>query len=261
MILDTLAEKARLRVAAAKASAPPEKVREQALALPAGGFAFEKALRGEKGMRFICEVKKASPSKGLIAPDFPYTDIAREYEAAGAAAVSVLTEPEYFLGSDVYLREIKAAVNIPVLRKDFTVDDYQIYEAKLLGADAVLLICALLDEATLRRFLGTCDQLGLSALVETHSAAEMEMAARVGARIVGVNSRDLRTFRVDLETCAALCPQAPAGAVVVAESGIQTADDVARMRAAGAGAALIGETLMRSPDKKAMLAELRGDGQ
>lgn len=258
MILDTLAEKARRRVEAAKERLPFPEIRNRALALPKGDFAFEKALRGGS-MKFICEVKRASPSKGVIADNFPYLDIAKEYEAAGAAAISVLTEPEYFLGNDRYLREIKEAVEIPVLRKDFTVDPYQIYEAKLLGADAVLLICALLDEAALRAYLEICGNLGLSALVETHNLQEMEAAKNAGARIVGVNSRDLKTFHVDLQTCAALCPIAPKDAVVVAESGIKTAADVAMMRAAGANAALIGETLMRSPDKKAMLAELRGD--
>lgn len=258
MILDTLAEKARRRVEAAKERLPFPEIRNRALALPKGDFAFEKALRGGS-MKFICEVKKASPSKGVIADNFPYLDIAKEYEAAGAAAISVLTEPEYFLGNDRYLREIKEAVEIPVLRKDFTVDPYQIYEAKLLSADAVLLICALLDEAALRGYLEICGSLGLSALVETHNPQEMEAAKNAGARIVGVNSRDLKTFHVDLQTCAALCPIAPKDAVVVAESGIKTASDVAMMRAAGANAALIGETLMRSPDKKAMLAELRGD--
>lgn len=257
MILDTLADKARLRVNAAKEHLSFPEIRDRALALPKGDFAFEKVLRGGS-MQFICEVKRASPSKGVIAESFPYLDIAREYEAAGAAAISVLTEPEYFLGSDRYLREIKEAVNIPVLRKDFTVDPYQIYEAKLLGADAVLLICALLDEAALKAYLEVCDTLGLSALVETHNMAEMEAAKNAGARVVGVNSRDLKTFHVDLQTCAALCPMAPKDAVVVAESGIKTAADVAMMQAAGAHAALIGETLMRSPDKKAMLADLRG---
>lgn len=259
MILDTLAQGAYRRVKAAKERIPLDEMKARALALPAGDFAFEKALRGE-GMRFICEVKKASPSKGVIADDFPYVDIARDYQRAGAAAISVLTEPDYFLGSDDILREIRGAVKLPILRKDFTVDAYQIYEAKVLGADAVLLICALLDTDTLKQCLAVCDALGLSALVETHSKPEMESAAEAGARVVGVNSRDLKTFHVDLETCAALCPLAPAGAAVVAESGIKTAADVARMKAAGACAALVGETLMRSPDKRAMLDELRGAG-
>ena len=202
-VLERLAGYARERVEAAKAEKPLAQIREEALALPKGDFDFEQALRKKK-LSFICECKKASPSKGLIAPDFPYLQIAKEYEAAGADAISVLTEPREFLGSDAYLREIAAAVNIPCLRKDFTVDEYMIYEAKLLGAAAVLLICSLLTEEQIRKYMDICDKLGLSALVEAHDEAEVKMALNAGARIIGVNNRNLKDFSVDLNNSANL---------------------------------------------------------
>lgn len=221
------------------------------------GFRFENALR-EGDISFICEVKKASPSKGLIAEHFPYLQIAREYEAAGAAAVSCLTEPEYFLGSDRYLEEIAAAVDIPVLRKDFTVDAYQIYEAKLLGAEAVLLICAILDDAQLKEYVGIADSLGLSALVEAHDRQEISRALSCGARILGVNNRNLKDFTVNVENSLQLRRNVPEDMVFVAESGIRTAEDIEKLRNGNVQAVLIGEALMRSPDKKAMLEKLRG---
>jgi indole-3-glycerol phosphate synthase len=231
---------------------------------------FENALSAP-GLSFICEVKKASPSKGVIAEDFPYLQIASEYEAAGAAAISVLTEPNYFLGSDEYLREIAARAKIPVLRKDFVVDEYQIYEAKVLGAQAVLLICALLepstearqsrgsppDTAALTRYIATACELGLSALVEIHDEAEAETALAAGARIIGINNRDLKTFGVDLGLSARLRKLIPAGIVTVAESGVKSPDDVRAMRDSGIDAVLIGESVMRAPDKKQFLADLK----
>ena len=220
------------------------------------GFPFEAALRG-KDIAFICEVKRASPSKGMIAPEFPYRQIALEYEAAGAA-VSVLTEPAYFQGTDAYLSDIAAAVGIPVLRKDFTVDSYMIYEARTLGAAAVLLIAALLDSDTLRDYIGVAHSLGLSALVEAHTAEETEVAVKAGARIIGVNNRDLRTFQVDTGNCLRLRPLVPRSVLFVAESGVRTAADIDRLRAGGVDAVLVGETLMRAPDRKAALAALRG---
>lgn len=259
MILDQLAASTRERVERRKQKAAFEQVKKQAQALPAEtGFPFERALAAE-GMSFICEVKKASPSKGLIAPDFPYLQIAKEYEEAGAAAISVLTEPEYFLGSDQYLEEIVQEVSIPVLRKDFTVDAYQIYEAKLLGASAVLLICALLEEGKLKDFLDIAHGLGLSALVEAHDEKEVETAVRAGARIIGVNNRDLKTFTVDVNNSVRLRSLIPAGKIYVSESGIRNAADVGILHKNGTNAVLIGETLMRSPDKKAMLADLRSE--
>ena len=209
-------------------------------------------------MAFICECKKASPSKGLIAPDFPYLEIAKSYEAAGASAISVLTEPGWFLGSDQYLKEIAAAVKIPCLRKDFTVDEYMIYEAKCLGAAAVLLICALLDTETLRRYIRICDTLGLSALVEAHDEAETCSAVDAGARIIGVNNRNLKDFTVDFSNSIRLRSLIPEDVIFVAESGVRTRADVELLRAHKVNAALIGETLMRAPDKRAMLDELRG---
>lgn len=256
MILDQLAASTKRRVERRKKEIPFEIMKEQACALAvADDFPFEKALTAP-GMSFICEVKKASPSKGLIAPDFPYLQIAKDYEAAGAAAISVLTEPEYFLGSDQYLREIAQAVSIPVLRKDFTVDAYQIYEAKTLGASAVLLICALLSEEQLQEFLETAHGLGLSALVEAHDENEVRKAIRAGARIIGVNNRDLKTFTVDVNNSVRLRSLIPKDKIYVSESGIRGAADVGVLYSNGTNAVLIGETLMRSPDKKAMLGEL-----
>ena len=256
-ILDALADHARERVAAAKKSVSLEQMRAAAQALPRGDFSFEKALR-VPGVSFICECKKASPSKGLIAPEFPYLDIAREYEAAGADAVSVLTEPKWFLGRDEYLAQIATAVKIPCLRKDFVVDEYMIDQAKTLGAAAVLLICAILDEPHLRDYIARCDELGLSALVEAHDEAEIETALRAGARIIGVNNRNLKDFSVDTGNSGRLRSLVPDGVLFVAESGVSTAADVAALREAGVDAVLIGEALMRAPDKRAKLAELRG---
>ncbi len=222
-------------------------------------FPFKQAVSGE-GIHFICEVKKASPSKGLIAEDFPYLDIAKEYEQAGAAAISVLTEPEYFLGRDEYLQEIARRVSIPVLRKDFTVDVYQIYEAKLLGASAVLLICALLDDTELKEFLEIAHSIGLSALVEAHDEAEVKRALAAGAEIIGVNNRDLKSFTVDIENSVRLRKLVPENIVFVSESGIKTAKDIDVLRKNGTNAVLIGEMLMRSSDKKQVLKELAGGG-
>jgi indole-3-glycerol phosphate synthase len=255
-ILDEIAAKTRLRVAKAKEAAPLETLRARALETEGKASAFEKALAAP-GLSFICEVKKASPSRGIIAEDFPYLQIARDYEEAGAAAVSVLTEPDYFLGSGEYLREIAGAVNIPVLRKDFVVDPYQIYEAKLLGADAALLICALLSGETLSGCIALADELGLSALVEIHNEAEAETALRAGARITGINNRDLKTFTVDMGITARLRACIPPGILVVAESGVKTPEDVRALAGAGVDAALIGESMMRAADKKRFLAELR----
>lgn len=256
-ILEQLAAYARTRVEQAKAVRPLADVKAAALAQPKGDFAFEKALT-QPGVRFICECKRASPSKGLIAPVFPYLDIAKEYAAAGADAISVLTEPKWFLGSDEYLQQIAAAVPVPCLRKDFTVDEYMIYEAKLLGASAVLLICSLLDTETLHQYLGICDALGLSALVEAHDEQEIASAAAAGARVIGVNNRNLKNFTVDVTNSLALRQKAPPGVLFVAESGITSPSDVSALRAAGVDAVLVGEALMRAPDKAAALAALRG---
>lgn len=255
-ILDQLAAHAMKRTAEAKKIIPAEEMRARAFALPNGDFSFERALR-TPDLAFICECKKASPSKGLIAPDFPYLAIAREYEAAGADCISVLTEPKWFLGSDEYLREIASQVNIPCLRKDFTVDEYMIYEAKVLGASAVLLICSILTEEQLRQYISLCDELGLSALVEAHDEAETKTAVRAGARIIGVNNRNLKDFSVDTENSLRLREIIPEHVLFVSESGIRNAGDVKRLREIGADAVLVGETLIRAGDKKAKLEELR----
>lgn len=224
---------------------------------PLPPFAFEMAL-GSKEIAFICEVKKASPSKGLIARDFPYVDIAREYAAAGAAAISVLTEPTFFMGSDQYLREIRQAVNIPILRKDFVVDPFQIEQAHAMGADAVLLICAVLTQVELKEYMRIAHDLGLSCLVEAHDAGEVHRALNADARVIGVNNRDLKTFTVNMQNSIRLRNLAPSGVVFVSESGIKSPEDVAVLERSGMDALLIGETLMRAPDKMAAIQALRG---
>ena len=258
-ILDTLADHARARTERNKGRVSFDEMKMLALSMNADtGYPFEKAL-GAPGISFICEVKKASPSKGVIAAEFPYLSVAREYEEAGAAAISCLTEPDFFLGSDEYLREIAAAVKIPVLRKDFTLDPYMIYEAKVMGASAVLLICAILSDEELLEYGKIARALGLSALVEAHDEREVERALRVEHGIIGVNNRDLKTFTVDCRNSVRLRKMVPDDRLFVSESGIRTAEDIAVLRQNGTDAVLIGETLMRSPDKAAALRELRGE--
>ncbi|MBO5197248.1 MAG: indole-3-glycerol phosphate synthase TrpC [Lachnospiraceae bacterium] len=256
-ILDQLADHAKERVAQAKKKLPLSELRQKALSLPKGDFPFERSLR-KPGMSFICECKKASPSKGLIAPDFPYLLIAKEYEAAGADCISVLTEPRWFLGSDQYLKDIAEAVSVPCLRKDFTVDEYMLYEAKLLGASAALLICSILSKAQLQEYIDICKSLGLSALVEAHEESEVITALNAGAGIIGVNNRNLKDFTVDTGNSGRLRELIPRDVLFVSESGVRTGEDVRKLQEIGADAVLIGETLMRAPDKKAKLAELRG---
>lgn len=257
-ILDELAGYSRVRAEADKQKISLEEMKNLALQMQSRqpDFAFEKALQKE-GLSFICECKKASPSKGLIAPDFPYLDIAGEYEKAGADCISVLTEPKWFLGSDEFLREIAGQVSIPCLRKDFTVDAYQIYQAKVLGASAVLLICSILEEEQIREYLAICDTLALSALVEIHNEEEAGMAIRAGARIIGVNNRNLKDFSVDTENSKRLRDMIPSPILFVSESGVKTAEDIAEISRLGADAVLIGETLMRAEDKKKKLQEFK----
>lgn len=257
-ILEEIAAYARERTAAAERKMPLAEIRRRAEEMPRGDFSFEKALR-KPGLSLICECKKASPSRGLIAPDFPYVQIAREYEAAGADCISVLTEPKWFLGRDEYLEEIASAVSVPCLRKDFTVNEYMIYEARLLGASAVLLIVSLLSETQLQEYLGLCRELGLSALTEAHSAEEIGTAVRAGASVIGVNNRNLRDFSVDTGNSAALRELVPPGVLFVSESGVTGAADTEKLREIGADAVLVGETLMRASDKKAKIRELRGE--
>ena len=257
-ILQTIAEHARIRMEQARRERPLHELRDEAEQMADLPSSFEDALRSED-IAFICECKKASPSKGLIAPDFPYLQIAREYEEAGAACISVLTEPKWFLGDDRYLREIAENVSIPCLRKDFIIDEYMIYEARVLGASAVLLIASLLDTAELRDYISLCDRLGLAALTEAHEEKEIESALKAGARIIGVNNRNLRDFSVDFENSRRLRALVPKDVLFVAESGVRTPEDIDALRQAGADAVLIGETLMRAPDKKYMLQILRGE--
>lgn len=256
-ILERLAQHAMERVRTAEQAAPLDELKSRAFSLPTGEFAFEKALK-KPDIAFICECKRASPSKGIIAEDFPYMQIAREYEAAGADCISVLTEPKWFLGSDEYLREIAAAVSIPCLRKDFTVSEYQLYEAKLLGAQAVLLICSILSAQQIKEYIKLCDALGISALVEAHDENEVKTAVDSGARIIGVNNRNLKDFSVDTDNSKRMRELVPRDILFVSESGVRTAQDVQKLREIGADAVLVGETLMRAEDKKAKLSELRG---
>lgn len=256
-ILQTIAAHARTRVAADREKVSLEELK--ALCREAGpgqGEQFVSALN-RPGLSFLCEIKKASPSKGLISPDFPYLDIARAYEAAGADGVSCLTEPKWFLGSDDIFRQVRQTISLPMLRKDFTVDEYQIYQARLMGANAVLLIVSLLDGETLKGYLDLCRSLGLAALVETHDGQEVDAALNAGAEIIGVNNRNLKDFSVDFSNAARLRDRIPPGVLYVAESGLTGPEDAAALKQLGADAALVGEALMRAPDKGAMLASLR----
>ena len=256
-ILDKLAQHAMERVKAAEQTIALDEIKSRVLSLPKGDFEFERVL-SKPNISFICECKKASPSKGIIAKDFPFLRIAKEYESAGADCISVLTEPKWFLGSDEYLREIAAAVKIPCLRKDFTVDEYQIYEAKILGAQAVLLICSILSAEQIKAYIKICDKLGISALVETHDENEVKTAVNSGARIIGVNNRNLKDFSVDTDNSRRMRELVPDNVLFVSESGVRTAEDVQKLCEIGADAVLIGETLMRAEDKKAKLLELKG---
>ena len=258
MILDTIVEATKIRVAQEKQMESPEAVKAAALALPSDtGFPFEAALR-QQDFNFICEVKKASPSKGIIAEHFPYLDIAKEYEVAGAAAISVLTEPDFFKGDKKYLQEIASTVKIPVLRKDFIIDEYQIYQAKVWGASAILLICACLDVPTLTKFRELADSLGLSSLVEAHDEKEVQMAIDCGARIIGVNNRNLKDFTVDVQNSVRLRNLVQDDVIFVSESGLETPEDIQVLRDNNIGVALMGETFMRSPNKVEKLAYLYG---
>ena len=256
-ILDELAEYAKQRVEKQKKKLSLDEIKKLALSLPKGDFSFEKALKKDD-IAFICECKKASPSKGVIAENFPYLQIAKDYETAGADCISVLTEPKWFLGSDEYLKEIANTVSIPCLRKDFTVDEYMIYQAKLLGASAVLLICSILSESQLKEYIAICEMLGLSALVEVHDESEIQTALQAGAKIIGVNNRNLKDFSVDTQNSGNLRKLVPNDIIFVSESGVKTPEDVQTLRNIGANAVLIGETLMRAENKSQKLAELRG---
>ena len=258
MILDKIIEATKIRVAQEKQVETPEAVKAAALALPSDtGFPFEAALR-QQDFNFICEVKKASPSKGIIAEHFPYLDIAKEYEVAGAAAISVLTEPDFFKGDKKYLQEIASTVKIPVLRKDFIIDEYQIYQAKVWGASAILLICACLDVPTLTKFRELADSLGLSSLVEAHDEHEVQMAIDCGARIIGVNNRNLKDFTVDVQNSVRLRNLVQDDVIFVSESGLETPEDIQVLCDNNIGVALMGETFMRSPNKVEKLAYLYG---
>lgn len=257
MILDDIVRATKIRLEVQRLKMPPQQVKESALKLPANeDFPFKKAL-SKKGLSFICEVKKASPSKGVIAEDFPYLDIAKEYEMAGADAVSVLTEPDFFQGNNRYLAEIAKEITTPCLRKDFIISEYQIYEAKILGARAILLICAILNDEELKSYLDLAHSLGLSALVETHDKTEVERAVKIGAEIIGVNNRNLKTFDVSLETTKELFKYIPEEIIKVSESGVRSEKDMEFVKNCGADAVLIGEAFMRSENKQDLLKRFK----
>jgi len=256
-ILDRIAAYAAERVKKDKEGISPDEIRNLAMGTGmAAGARFYDAVAGE-GLRFICEVKKASPSKGMIDPVFDYTSIAAEYEDAGADALSCLTEPKWFMGSDAIFQEIRSTVKLPMLRKDFVVDEYQLYQAKLLGADCVLLICALLETEQVRNYLAVCDTLGLAALVEAHDETEIHAAVNAGARMIGVNNRNLMDFSVDLDNACRLRDLIPSDRLYVAESGLKTPEDAVRLKEAGADAVLVGEAMMRAEGRKAFLGALK----
>lgn len=259
-ILDQLAAYAEKRVEEEKVKIPDKIIRQQAMDLPRGTFPFEEALKTTE-IAFICECKKASPSRGIISEEFPHLQIAKEYESAGAAAISVLTEPKWFLGQDRHLKEIAATVSLPCLRKDFIVDEYMLYQTKLLGASATLLICSILSENQLHEYLSICDELGLSALVEVHDRTETEMAIRTGARIIGVNNRNLKDFSVDAENSRKLRKLVPKDILFVSENGIKGPEDIEQIYKTGVDAVLIGEAMMLAKDKKKMLDSLRGEAK
>ena len=259
MILDKIVEATKVRVQEAKKIVPFEVMQKKALQMgKSPTFVFEEALKAD-GLSFICEVKKASPSKGVISEDFPYIQIAKNYEASGAAAISVLTEPKFFFGSNQYLKEIREAVTIPIIRKDFTIEPYQIYEAKVIGADAILLICSILTTEQLREMIQLADSLGFSCLVEAHTKAEVMQALEAGARIIGVNNRNLKTFEVDIRTSVTLRKYVPDSVVFVSESGMKTKEDMNCLRENGTDAVLVGEALMRSENVQELLHEFKGN--
>lgn len=256
MILTKLADSTRDRVEREKKQIPLEMVKEQALAMKKGDFSFEKVI-AEGDISFICEVKKASPSKGMLVEEFPYVQIAKDYEEAGASCISVLTEPDYFKGDKQYLKEISENVTVPLIRKDFIIDEYMIYDAKIHGASCVLLICSLLDKETMEKYIEICDNLGMSALVEAHDEEEIQKAIEAGARMIGVNNRDLKTFTVDIGNSEHLRKLVPDNILFIAESGIKTNADINRLRKAKVNGVLIGETFMKAENKKEMLQKLR----
>lgn len=256
-ILENIADHARIRVRLAQEKLPLRLMRNLSYAKPTSNFSFKKALQKEE-LSFICECKKASPSKGIIAQDFPYLQIAKAFEDAGADCISVLTEPKYFQGADQYLQEIASTVKLPCLRKDFVVDEYMLYEARLLGASGVLLICSLLTDGQLKDYLSICNELKLDALVEVHTEKETEKALNAGAEIIGINNRDLKSFTVNLDTTARLREMIPNNIIVVSESGISSGDDIAILKKIGVNGVLVGEALMLARDKGLKLQELRG---
>ena len=248
MILTKLADSTRNRVEREKKQIQLEMVKKQALAMKKGDFSFEKII-AEGDISFICEVKRASPSKGMLVEEFPYVQIAKDYEEAGASCISVLTEPDYFKGDKQYLKEISENVTVPLIRKDFIIDEYMIYDAKIHGASCVLLICSLLDKETMEKYIEICDNLGMSALVEAHDEEEIQKAVEAGARMIGVNNRDLKTFTVDIGNSERLRKLVPDNILFIAESGIKTNADINRLRKAKVNGVLIGETFMKIKKK------------
>lgn len=260
MILTQIIQSTKERVAKCQKELPLSVLREQAENLHKAKpytRSFENALRVENRLSFICEIKKASPSKGVINETFPYLDIARAYEKAGANAISCLSEPQYFLGSDEIFTQVREICSIPMLRKDFTIDPYMIYQAKVMGADALLLIVSALDSVQLREFYALAESLGLCVLVETHTGKEIEQALDIDARIIGVNNRDLHTFSVDVQRSLELRPLVPESKVFVSESGISSVQDLRKLQEARVDSVLIGEWFMKAQESIAHIHALR----
>ncbi|MFW8600730.1 indole-3-glycerol phosphate synthase TrpC [Desulfobacterota bacterium M19] len=253
MILDTIVEYKRQEVARLKLQGGPRPP-EMEIAPPRG---FKDALLSYEGVAVIAEAKKASPSKGLICPDFEPAAIARDYEKGGAQAMSVLTDEHFFQGSLAYIPEVRSVVNLPVLRKEFIIDEIQIREAALFGADAILLIAAILADREMEDYLNQARELGLDVLVEAHDEREAERSLRAGAGLIGINNRNLRDFTMDIETTFRVMAELPAAVPVVSESGIKDSADLRRLAERGVCAALIGESLMRAPDRAQALRDLR----
>ncbi len=257
MILDTIVAKQKIRIAKDKEIKSFDIMKKEAETFSSvNKISFKDSLKN-KDFAFICEIKKASPSKGVIVENFPYLEIAKDYEQAGAAAISVLTEPNFFKGNDKYLTEVSNTVKIPVLRKDFIIDEYQIYQAKVIGASAVLLICAILDDKTLQKYMSIAKSLNLDCLVETHNKEEIKQALNSGAEIIGINNRDLKTFTVDINNSVRLRKYLGDNKILISESGIKSSADIKILKDTGFNGALIGESMMLSENKKQFLNELK----
>lgn len=259
MIIDDIVASTFERVAENKKRNSIDKLARLAFEKPINkDYPFEKALRNKANLAYIMEIKRCVPTKGEITRNFDYKSIAKEYEDIGATAISVMTEPDYFKGDDDFLAEIARIVKIPVLRDDFIVDEYMVYESKLLGADAITLICSVLDEITLMRCLNLAENLGMSAVVEAHSSMQVKKALRVGAKIIAVNNCDLRNFEIDMNNSLELQKMIPEDVIFISRSGVKTYQDICKLEENNVNAVMVGEVLMRSHDKRKTFEILQG---